>query len=170
MKKVILLIISLIFLSGCSNVYNLENFVIPNDTGFNACIKQLETPKIAANYMKKNFTPERHRFYTPNPHTLWIEEKGDCNDLATFGMYAANYHGYEVWRVDIWYNDGNGHSIAVYDEGLLSFTDNSNYSYGWNCINDIVKVHYMQSKYLYYKVYDYNNNLIEEVNNERANN
>jgi len=184
MKKVILLIIVgliLTLLTGCSGVFDLGGFVVPeiHKTEFMACIEQLYTPQKIANYMQENFTYEKHAFYAPSPYTLWLTKNGDCNDFSTFGVYAANYHGYETYQVRIFYKNFSGkHCLAIYKEnGLYNFSDNQYYfPVNYDNIYDIVKLDSQWMYYCYgyiwskYEIYDYNNNLIEEVNNERINN
>ncbi len=164
MKKIFVLVLLTMFLSGCgSGLFNLSNFVLPNDEEFLAVVEELDTPEKIATYMDENFSHKQNAHYAPDPYNLWLDGEGDCNDLATFGMFVANFHGYEVWRVDIWYSDNTGHSIAVYDEGKLSYTDNTDYEYGFDNIREIVEKYYMGTLYKYYEIYDYDMNIIEQV-------
>ena len=54
MKKIISLIIVLIFLTGCSGLYNLNNFVLPDDSEFLVLIEELDTPQRICQYMIDN--------------------------------------------------------------------------------------------------------------------
>jgi len=138
--KVILICILCILLSGCSFVYNLTNFVMPDDLEFLACIEELSTPKKISDYMIENFTYEFHPRYAISPYVLWQTEKGDCNDFSTFGTFIADYHGYETYQIKIYlkYSLYN-HWVAVYNEGCYSFTDSQFYYYGYDTFEEIVK-------------------------------
>lgn len=157
MKKIIGLILIMLMLSGCG-LYDLNSFVIPDDTEFIKVIKNLDTPEKIGSYMLANFEYEFHGFYSPDPYTLWKTKKGDCNDFATFGMFAANYHGYETYRVEIYYKGLVNHMIAVYKENDgYTFTSNRKY---YEESKDSFKECIM-SDYIKYKVFDYDGNLIE---------
>ena len=164
MRKIILLLIVLIFLTGCSGIYNLINFVLPDDVEFIACIKELDTPEKISNYILENFTYEVHDFYAPDPYILWKTKKGDCNDMSTFGVFVADYHGYETWQIKIFDNSLYKHYVAVYDEDIwLSITDNQYYFFGFDNFEEIVNyVCYIRDrKWTKYIVYDYWNNEVE---------
>jgi len=94
MKKIILLIIILILLTGCSGIYNLNIFILPDDIGFMALIEELDIPEKICQYMADNFTREQHD-YPLTPYQLYITRKGDCDDFSNFAIFIANYHGYE---------------------------------------------------------------------------
>lgn len=171
MKKIILLIIVLIFLTAGCGSYDLNNFVLPDDGEFIKVIKSLNTPEKISDYMLNNFIYEAHNFYIPDPYTLWKIKKGDCNDFATFGVFVANYHGYETWQIKIYFKCTiDNHRIAVYKEdGGLSFTDNQYYNrylpdfFRFNNFRDIVQHNSgitlkVWTKYI---VYDYWNNEVE---------
>jgi len=172
MKKLLVLFIILtIFLSGCG-IYHLSNFALPDDTEFLALIQELDTPEKIGNYMIKNFTYQIHDFYTPDPYTLYLIKKGDCNDFATFGIFIANNHGYETYQIKISYiNTFTSHIIVVYKENeYYTFSENQYYyPVNYNNFFDIVELNsywtYLSSKYIWskYVVYDYNMNIIEQV-------
>lgn len=132
MKKLFVLILLTVLLitslSGCG-LYNLNNFVLPDDAEFLALVQELDTPQKICNYMEDNFTYEFH-IYTLDPYTLWQTKKGDCLDFATFAVFIANCHGYETYQIRISFNSLLKHRIAVYveDEGL-SFSDCQCHSY-----------------------------------------
>ena len=169
-KLLILLILSVLFLSGCG-VYNLNYFVMPDDDEFLALIIELNTPRKICQYMEDNFTYEVHSHYAPTPYVIWKTGKADCNDYVTFAQFIANHHGYETYHllVTFTYNDEKTkHSLGVYLEN-----DKYNYS---NCtyycllnatsFEDIVIHNFRppcESEVISYEVYDYNNNLIEKV-------
>ena len=165
MKKVILLIIALTFLSGCG-IYNLNGFVMPDDLEFLAVVESLDTPLKIGDYMAEHFEYEEHLLRALSPHELFVEEKGDCNDFALFGAYIDNYHGYTVYQININWVSSGCHYLGVYDEesDMYSFTDNRTYFCYFNNFRDIVnhssKIHYLQWKS--YKVMDYEGNVKEK--------
>jgi len=183
MKKAFLIIgmLSIIFLTDCSGIFNLNGWVCPDDLEFITLIEELDTPQKISDYMKENFVYEAHAIYAPNPYTLWEIKKGDCNDFATFGVFVANYHGYETYLIKILYdNTFKKHWIAVYveEEDKMSFTDNQYYSlyFGktyFNTFKEIVEFDVMLritgwpewSKYIVYyydghiKEVEYNDNV-----------
>jgi hypothetical protein len=158
MKKIIGLILIMLMLSGCNVVYDLDNFVMPDDTEFMEVVKELNTPEKIGNYMLANFEYKQNLFYNPNPYIVWKTKKGVCADFAKFGMFIANYHGYETYRVEIYYKGLINHMIAVYKESNgYTFTSNRKYYEG---AKDSFKECIM-SDYIKYKVFDYDGNLIE---------
>ena len=166
MKKLLFLFIILaVFLSGCG-IYNLSLFTIPDDTEFLALIQELDTPEKISNYMLENFTYEIHDFYSPDPHTLYLTKKCDCNDFSTFGIFIADYHGYETFQIKIYDNTLYQHYVAVYNEDIwYSITDNQYYYFGFDNFKEIVDYDcYIRNKvWTKYIVYDYWNNIIEQV-------
>ena len=92
MKKVILIGIIIVFLTGCSGLYNISNFVLPNDDEFINTIKTLDTPKKICNYMENNFEYKFYPFKILTPYELFLYKKGDCNNFAIFAMFVANFH------------------------------------------------------------------------------
>jgi len=167
-RKIILLILISILLTGCG-VCNLNSFILPDDEEFLAVIEELDTPQKIGDYMLENFTCEAHIFYAPDPYTLWKTKKGDCNDMATFGVFVANYHGYTTYQIHIYYQKTLiSHYLAVYRENnKYSFTDNQYYYYGFDTFRDIVEESGKHTGLIWtkYIVYDYNNDIIEEEYN-----
>jgi len=169
MKKIFIPLILFIFLlSGCG-IYNLGNFTLSNDVEFLTLIQKLDTPRKICQYMNDNFIYKKHLYYTPDPYVLWKTKKGDCNDMATFAQFIAEYHGYKTYLVRIKYsNFWNDHCIAIYNfNGCLHFSDNQYYvSTGYSNFRDIVKIDTLLYQPIYiwssYIVYDYNNNIIEK--------
>jgi len=165
-KLLILLILSTFLLSGCG-IYNLNNFVLPDDSEFLALIQELDTPQKICQYMKDNFTYEFHDSYTLNPYILWQFQKGDCNDLSIFATFIANYHGYETYQVKIYWQDIKiKHRLAVYREIKYSFSDNCLYFFPiYDNFLEIVNYDsFIQNKvWSKYIVYDYDMNIIEQV-------
>ncbi|MBA7546347.1 hypothetical protein ES705_38737 [subsurface metagenome] len=167
MKKLILLLIILtLTLSGCG-LFNLDNWVVPDDTEFLALIQELDTPEKICSYMLNNFTYEPHSLYTPDPYTLWQDKKGDCNDFATFGVFTADYHGYETYQIIIFYDSLSKHRIAIFIEDKLSFSDNFWYFYGFNNFREIVRYDclFQEKNWVKYVVYDYDMNIVEIIYN-----
>jgi len=174
MKKMLLIIsiLSILFLTSCGSI-SLNSWVCPDDSEFITCIEELDTPRKISLYMLDNFTYEEHKLWSPDPYTLWKTKKGDCNDFATFGIFAAHWHNYETYKIIISYkNTLTKHMIAVYveDEGM-SFSENRKNScflsqHWFNGFEEIVyynwryHLNYMLKGYI---VYDYENNKIEEV-------
>jgi len=165
MKKVILLSIMLIFLTGCSygGLYNISNFVLPDDVKFLAIIQELNTPEKICQYMTDNFETEEHPCITLNPYRLYLTKKGDCNDFSTFAIFIAHHHGYETYLVlmqfDVW------HAIAIYKEGnCYTFSDNQTY-YSDQCYTSFDNITQIYNGYSKYIVYDYWNDIVEEVDN-----
>lgn len=165
----ILIFILTIFLSGCRlGLYNLSNFVLPDDIDFINCIEKLDTPKKTCSYMKENFTLEGHYFYAPDPYTLWLTQKGDCNDCATFAIFVANYHGYPSWQIHIYFKGTfKYHVLAVYlENGKYTYSSGKAYYPLYaTSFKEIVSDCFTSSteeKLKSYKVYDYNMNLIEK--------
>lgn len=168
MKKSILLIlfIGLIFLTGCG-LYDLSNFILPDDSEFLTLIEELDTPEKIGNYMVENFTYEFHDTYTLNPYELYKLGKGDCNEFVDFGTFIANYHNYETYQLGIYYKNFK-HRIAIYIEGnFYSITNNQYYSFGYNTFLEIVEIDSALRNKIWtkYIVYDYWNEVIEEIYN-----
>jgi len=168
MKKALLIIIilSIIFLAGCG-FFNLSNFVLPDDIKFLITIQTLNTPERICNYMEDNFEYKAHPIYSPDPYTLWRTKKGDCNDMSTFGVFVANYHGYETYQIHIFYKRTLvSHYIAVYVEGdEKSFSDNWIYTpMQKDSFAEIVDYDcWLQERELKnYIVYDYDMDIVEE--------
>lgn len=162
MKKIILLLILTIFLSGCS-VFNLDDFVLPDDIEFLKIIENLNTPEKICNYMEENFEYEFHPLKTLTPYNLFLHRKGDCDDFATFAIYISNYHGYETYQIKIYFSGTLiRHYLGVFVEnGIYTFSSNRDY-YPWlnDTFTDVVECY--TNKYIFFKVYDYNMNLIEQ--------
>jgi len=139
---------------------------MPDDLEFLTVIESLDTPEKICEYMKENFTYEPHIIYTLDPYTLWKTNKGDCNDFSTFAVFAANYHNYETYQIKIFFKDTlMFHTIAIYREDKLSYSDNWIYCYGYDTFKKVVidDMKFRPSDLVWksYKVYDYENNLIE---------
>ena len=175
MKKIILSIIILIFLTtGCSGLYNLSDFILPDDSEFLNVIENLNTPKEICQYMLDNFGYEVHPYKTFTPHELFLNKSGDCNDFSLFAIYVANYHGYESYQILITFYDWAfgcpmKHTIGVFkEEGGYSISEGKYYIGGFGryrkTFREIVDWNYSED-WKSYTVYDYDMNIVEEVYN-----
>jgi len=166
MKKVILSLIvgfTLIFLSGCG-IFNLNGWILPDDGEFLACIEKLDTPQKIGNYMLENFTYKVHDFTAQSPYELFLSKKGDCDEFAKFGVFIADYHGYETFIIHIFDNSLYSHMVAVYNEDIwYSFTNSRYYRCGFDDFREIVEYvyHITDRNWRKYKVYNYWNDVIE---------
>ncbi len=164
MKKLILLFIILtLSLSGCG-IFDLDDWVVPDDAEFLVLVQELDTPRKISDYMIDNFTYEFHDTYALNPYELYKLGRGDCNEFVTFGTFIAHYHGYITYELGIFYKNFK-HRIAVYDKSNYSITNNQYYYSGFNTFKEIVEFdsnlrNKVWSKYI---VYDYWNNIVEQV-------
>lgn len=170
MKKIILLSIILIFLTGCSGLYNLSNFILPNDSKFLDLIEDLDTPKKICKYMEDNFSQKLNIFNPLTPYQLFLIKKGDCDDFSNFAVFFANWHGYETWQIKIYHkNSIIKHFIAVYKEdGKYNFSEGQCYIFREATnFEEIVKYDCcLQNKdWSKYIIYDYDMNIIETVYN-----
>lgn len=135
----ILFLILVIFLSSCGTT--------PDNGEFIACISELNTPEKIGDYMLENFEYEIHDWYTLSPYELWKTKKGDCDDFSAFGVFVADYHGYETWQIKIYDNTWYKHYVAVYNEDMwYSITDNRNYYFGFDTFREIVDYVYDKGK------------------------
>lgn len=162
-----LIFILTIFLSGC-RIFNLSDFVLPDDTEFISCIKKLYNPEKICQYMKENFTYKENVFYNPDPYTIWLTREGDCNDYTAFAQFVANYNGYETWQILIYFKrTSTKHMLAVYlENGKYTYSSNEVYHpiYALS-FKDIVLDYFnplLEYELNYYKVFDYNMNKIEQ--------
>jgi len=159
--KKLLLVVSvllILFLTSCGTT--------PDNGEFIACISKLHTPQDIGDYMLENFEYEIHDWYTLSPYELWKTRKGDCDDFSAFGVYVADYHGYETYQIEIFDNTSYQHYVAVYIEDIwYSITDNRNYDYGFDDFREIVDhVCDIRDKiWTKYIVYDYWNDIVEEI-------
>ncbi len=126
---IILLIISLMF-SGCYSIYDLNNFIIPDDLDFIRIIEYLDTPEKICEYMMNCFTYDlNYRKTILSPYDLWKVKKGVCGDFATFSHFLADYHSIDSYFTLItFYEIINGHAITIFEEnGLYSYSSNLEY-------------------------------------------
>jgi hypothetical protein len=169
MKILLLLVVFTIALSGCSALYNLNGFVIPDDYGFLRVIESLDTPANICQYMYDNFDYKVHAHYAPSPYQFWQIKEGDCNDYSTFVTFVADYHGHETYQIALYF-EGTiiSHMIGVFKvNGKYNFSDCWNYMpIQADSFREIVN--YYCSGYdtrwviSGYEVYDCNMKIIEE--------
>ncbi len=155
MKKLIMYLIVCLIVLSCGCTPNLD---------FEKLVMSLDTPTKIGEWLTENITYESHHLYPLTPIQLYYTGLGDCDDTAIFGMYVANLHGYTTYKIKICYSDTwILHMICVYDEGMLSYTDNWVYTYGFDTFLEIVQDDDRFNQYTWetYKVYDYDNNIIE---------
>jgi len=163
MKKLLILFILLtIFLSGCA--FDLNGWVVPDDPGFLALVQELDTPEKIGNYMLNNFIYEIHDIPL-TPYQLYKTKKGDCDDLAIFGIFIANYHGYKTYHITIVLENGMGHYLAVYVENnKYNYSNNLNYCpVNVSTFKEIISHSFKHDIWKTYTVYDYWNDVVEEI-------
>ena len=164
MKKIIGLIL-IILLAGCS-------FVMPDDTEFMQVVKNLDTPEKIGNYMSENFeydsdylmniSKNSHRYEMA--YNLWETKKGICIEFANFGMFVANYHGYETYIAIIYFYE----SITDFSHAIAIYKENGEYNYSDNRIYFLSKADKFKDiidnypGVEIYRIYDYDGNLTEE--------
>ena len=119
MRRILLITMVCLLLSGCG-IYNLDGFVVPNDTHFLECVDSLDTVPKIAQYMEDNFTYEIRYLDALSPYDMFLIEIGDCNDYGAFGVNAWREQGHEAYQVLITYvNQMTTHVNAVYKVGEL---------------------------------------------------
>ena len=164
MKKIILLIVFLILLTGCNRVFNLCNFVMPNDLEFVALIEEKDTPQKICQYMEDNFECENNSV-TLDPYQLYCSKKGNCDDFSLYVIFGANWHTYKTWQIFIkfpfWvYETSEGHVIGVFKEGdYYNISDTTSYI-EVNC-KTFKEIMELYPDYNSYIVYDYDMNIVE---------
>lgn len=163
----IILLVFLILLSGCT--YNLTDFVLPQDEEFTTIVLTLDTPQKICKYMEDNFEYEV-TWNAYDPYTMWLLNKaGDCNDYATWAIFIAHYHGYEVYLIKI-FADFEGwapwtyHVLGVFvEKGKFTYSDVMYYHPIYVDTFEEIVDHYIKDIKLYgFCVYDYDYNLIEK--------
>lgn len=139
---------------------------MPDDTEFMQTVQELDTPEKICRYMEDNFIYKLNPFYTKEPYQLWYLKQGDCSDFAKFGMFVANYHGYETYLANIDYKYKLfSHDIAIYNvNGKYNFSSNTVYfAAQTNTLRECVRMYfyyYPQNGLKKYEIYDYNSNYI----------
>ena len=152
--------------------FNLNTWILPNDFGFWTCLRDLKTPQEICQYMTDNFNYHVNKI-NYSPYEQWLYKNGDCNDYVAFAMFAAHLKRYKTWQIYIAFTDDSaGHALCVYYEDGYTYSSCQKY-YPIHADSFISVIHhYLIQKgeslnYLhYYRVYDFENNVIEaNVNN-----
>ena len=173
MKKVILLIIVIILLTGCGGsdqLYNISNFILPNDVEFLNLIGRLDTPEKTCKYMNDNFEYESNLIIL-TPYQLSIIKKGCCDDFSLFTTFIAHYHNYETYQILIKFPlnmyVSQYHMMGIFKEGdYYNISDNMLYIECFcESFKEIMNFN-LYHGWIYYKVYDYDMNIIETVYNK----
>lgn len=86
------LVISVILTSCSGTQLDLENVL-----SFTEVVNKLDTPEKLLAYMKENFKYKYHEGHISySPEEFFYIKEGGCKELATFGSYVLEQHGYEV--------------------------------------------------------------------------
>jgi len=162
-SKIITIILITIFLTGCG-IFDLNGWICPDDGEFLAVIEELDTPEKISDYMLENFTYKVYDFTALSPYELFLYKKGDCDIFAKFGVFIADYHGYETFTIHIFDDSFYSHYVAVYNEDIwYSITDGRYYYFGFDNFEEIVNYVYdiRDKVWTKYIVYDYWDDIIE---------
>ena len=121
--------------------------------------------------MEENFEPKL-TWTSYSPYQMWLlnTKAGDCNDYATFAIFVANYHGYEVYQIKVHADYGSWiwiyHVLGVFvEDGKYNYSSNwKYYPIQVDTFEEIVNHHInLWNIELYgFTVYDYDYNLIGE--------
>lgn len=164
----------MIFLSLCfagcgTSIFNLSNFIIPNDEEFLKTINELDTPQKICDYMTENFQFEPTLWECYSPYQIWLlntqNKVGDCNDYACFAVFVANWHGYETYQIRVFFKYIKySHFLAVYvEDGKYNYSSSWKYRpIGVDSFKEVVDDYYYGNEISKYIVYDYWNNIIEK--------
>jgi len=161
------LVFVLLTTAGCG-IFNISSWVMPDDLEFMQIVNELDSPQKICDYLKDNFTYKYNPYYSPSPYEFWLEKEGDCNDFADFGRWVAFQQGIEAYRYLVHLQDTIvSHAMTVYVVGgLYDYQNVTQYvplqtdSFG----DIVIDWQSKQTKYEWtsYKVYDWDNNLIEK--------
>jgi len=172
--KILSSLLIIVLLVGCSPLYNLSNFNMPNDLEFIAMIEEENTPEKFCIYMQENYEWELH-FLNYSPYQMWLAnlktKTGDCTDMSCAIVFAMNYHKYETYQIYIMFKHSIwGHILGVFvEDNKYTYSSNQYYHPIYaNSFREIVNDYftYQPKELKSYTVYDYNNNIIERRNNE----
>lgn len=165
----------LLLLTGCgftlTPIYNLNNFVIPDDNEFLVIVESLATPEEIVNYMDENFEWVLSLLWCYSPYQMWLAntKAGDCNDMSNFAVWVANYHGYETYQIRVFYEKEHiKHFLGVFvEDGKMNYSSNEKYyelqTLSFKTIAED-NCRRFRKELKKYKVYDYEMNIIEEYN------
>jgi hypothetical protein len=166
MRKILalILIILSIILSGCSPaIFNLNSFVMPDDTEFMETIKELDTPLKITQYMYFNFDYKMQKYGVKTPYELWKVKKGDCNDFSNWVNFVGNYHDYETYQMRL-IKEGINHWLGIFKiDGEYYYTDNQFFnSTPYNSLQELFDKYNIINKNIYtgYEIYK-NNKMVK---------
>lgn len=179
MKRILIIGLFLVLLLavGCE-VFDLGGFILPENNEFEILINGLNTPELICEYME-NFD-WNISVHTYSPYQMYLanleswNNTGDCDDFATFGVFVANLHKYETYRVLMWckFTGFYGlplilpHVIAIYvEDNKLTYSTNQHYVPLYADYDDfeaiIAHFEFQNYKVIRWRIADYNGNLVE---------
>lgn len=149
-------------------LFDFDNFVVPNDSGFLKLHKEFRTLEDIFDYMS-NFKTVPHYGVAQSPYETYLSGEADCDNYATFAIYFANYLVYPSYRITIKYKEDPDHMLGAYEAGnSYKFSDNYYLSeLKFKSFKEIVEydtnLNASYDNWIRYQVFDYNNNLVEEL-------
>jgi len=164
----LVLIIAVLFLTGCSTIFDLTDWTAPNDLEFLQVTASLDTPLKIEAYGKANFEYKANYFLTPDPYEFWKAKKGDCNDFETWQRYTGNTHNFETYRIIVWFKfQLVKHAMAIFVEyGRYNYFNVKSYKEiyvdTFKKVAEHYKLHNTDYTAYKYKVYDWYGNIVEE--------
>ena len=92
--KIVLSFLAIVaILTSCSGI----QLDVEYSEMFSEVVNQLNTPEKLLEYMRDNFTEAWHEGHISySPEVFFNIKEGGCKELATFGSYVLDQHGYEV--------------------------------------------------------------------------
>jgi hypothetical protein len=92
--KIVLSFLAIVaILTSCSGIQLDTEYSLV----FSELVIQLDTPEKLVTYMRDNFTEVWHEGHISySPEVFFSIKEGGCKELATFGSYVLDQHGYEV--------------------------------------------------------------------------
>jgi len=157
----------LLITAGCE-LFNLSSWVIPDDLEFTTVVAELDTPQKICNYLMENFTYKANYLYTPSPYDFWLAKKGDCNDFADFGEFVAHQHNYETYTLWVFFKYTLvSHVMTIYvQDGKYDYQNvKTLHTIQANTFGEVIEdfeSYTTEWSIKSYKVYDWDNNLIEK--------
>jgi len=177
MKRLILIVLIiclcvfvLVCLIGCvpdaPDLYNMNDFILPNDMAFINVVKELQSARQICQYIHDNFTYKAHLFYGLSPYELYLTKEGDCNDFSTFAVFILTFHDKTAYQIRIFCKHlSTTHYItAFYNGDKLEYIDNWSYlEIAADSFEEIVKDACLIRKWDWkkYVVYNYNMEIVE---------
>jgi len=173
MKKLFLIVLIIclcasLCLVGCGtpDLYNLSNFLLPEDIAFIKVVEELKSARQICQYIYDNFIYKTHLFYGLSPYELYLIEEGDCNDFSTFVVFILTFHRKTAYQIRIFLKGFSAtHYIAVFYKGdKLEFTDNWSYfEIAADNFEEIVEYACLMGEWEWtkYVVYDHNMEIVE---------